>query len=254
MIKKPLGRKAYGSIPHLPGSKLGPGDHHISEGQARMLLEKPRKGDTIVIQVKLDGSNVAVAKLLDGRIVPLTRSGYVAETSPYLLHHLFSDWVYSKSAIFESLLNLGEWISGEWMAQVHSIVYELHAEPFIPFDIFSGGTRITYSKLRERLQPLGLHVPSLIFQSTAVGCDDTLSMNLVKQELTHRWNGVRPLESHEGAVWRYENKQGQVEFMAKWVRPDFVAGKFLENEFPTWNPGLKRWLPSKAIKRLDAIS
>ena len=26
-IHKPLGRKAYGSIPHLPGSRLGPGDH-----------------------------------------------------------------------------------------------------------------------------------------------------------------------------------------------------------------------------------
>lgn len=34
---KPLGHKAYGSIPHLPTSRLGPGDHHVTEGQARIL-------------------------------------------------------------------------------------------------------------------------------------------------------------------------------------------------------------------------
>ena len=37
--KKPLGRKAYGSIPHLPGSRIGPGDHHCHEGQRRIGLE-----------------------------------------------------------------------------------------------------------------------------------------------------------------------------------------------------------------------
>jgi hypothetical protein len=34
---KPLGRKSYGSIPHLPGSRLGPGDYCISEGQAPIM-------------------------------------------------------------------------------------------------------------------------------------------------------------------------------------------------------------------------
>ena len=31
--EKPLGRKAYGSIPHLSGSRLGPGDYHCHKGQ-----------------------------------------------------------------------------------------------------------------------------------------------------------------------------------------------------------------------------
>lgn len=33
-MQKPLGIKAYGSIPHLPGSRLGAGDHHLAIGQA----------------------------------------------------------------------------------------------------------------------------------------------------------------------------------------------------------------------------
>ena len=39
---KPLGGKAYGSIPHLIGSRVGPGDHHCHEGQARIATEKVR--------------------------------------------------------------------------------------------------------------------------------------------------------------------------------------------------------------------
>lgn len=38
--RKPLGRKLYGSIPHLPGSRLGPGDHHCQAGQAALSGER----------------------------------------------------------------------------------------------------------------------------------------------------------------------------------------------------------------------
>lgn len=53
---KPIGRKAYGSIPHLPGSRLGPGDHHIHEGQAAILTQRARdRHDEVLLQEKLDG-------------------------------------------------------------------------------------------------------------------------------------------------------------------------------------------------------
>lgn len=98
---KPLGKKAYGSIPHLPGSRLGPGDYCISEGQARIATEKPRdKHDLIIVQEKLDGSNVAVAKV-NGEILALTRAGYLATTSPYQQHHFFAKWVKENESPFE---------------------------------------------------------------------------------------------------------------------------------------------------------
>lgn len=43
---KILGFKAYGSIPHLPDSRMGPGDHHCAPGQAKICavsLEKAVK-------------------------------------------------------------------------------------------------------------------------------------------------------------------------------------------------------------------
>src|SRR2546430_2229847 len=90
---KPLGGKAYGSICHLPGSRLGPGDHKLNPGQARILTEKTRdKHDGIIVQEKLDGSNVCVARG-GGVLIPLGRAGYPAISSKYEQHQLFAGWL-----------------------------------------------------------------------------------------------------------------------------------------------------------------
>ena len=63
---KPLGQKGYGTIPHLPGSRRGPGDKGVNDGQFRICCVKTppdRKGDAVFIQEKLDGSNTGVVKL-----------------------------------------------------------------------------------------------------------------------------------------------------------------------------------------------
>ena len=98
---KPLGTKAYGSICHLPGSRLGPGDHKLDEGMLRILTMKPRdRHDLIIVQEKLDGSNVCIAKI-DGQLVPLGRSGYPAISSKYEQHRLFHLWVMQQPQRFE---------------------------------------------------------------------------------------------------------------------------------------------------------
>ena len=49
---KPLGHKSYGHIPHLPGSRIGEGDHKCSDGQKRICCEKVRdKHDRIIVQI-----------------------------------------------------------------------------------------------------------------------------------------------------------------------------------------------------------
>jgi len=80
---KPLGRKSYGSIGHLPGSRMdvnhakyGTGktvgkDFGVHPGMARIVTEKTRdKHDRIIVQEKLDGSNVSIARV-NGEIVSL---------------------------------------------------------------------------------------------------------------------------------------------------------------------------------------
>jgi hypothetical protein len=55
--RKPLGMKNYGHIAHLPGSRMGPGDHSCELGQARIATLKARdRHDQIIVQEKLDGT------------------------------------------------------------------------------------------------------------------------------------------------------------------------------------------------------
>src|SRR5690348_7436881 len=112
---KPLGYKSYGSIPHLIGSRMGPSDHHAEKGQCRIATEKTRdKHDFVIVQEKLDGGNVGIAKV-NSQILAITRAGYLAETSPYATHYAFAEYVRRNEKRFNELLNEGERICGEWL-------------------------------------------------------------------------------------------------------------------------------------------
>lgn len=94
---RPLGIKSYGSIGHLPSSRLGKGDRKCDNGQASIAIYKTRdRFDRVIVQEKLDGSNVGVARI-DGMLYPLTRAGYLASDSSLEQHWRFSDWVYSRA-------------------------------------------------------------------------------------------------------------------------------------------------------------
>ena len=111
--EKPLGMKSYGSIPHLPSSRLGPAEHYVTHGQARICTLKTRdRRDVIIVQEKLDGSNVGVV-FLNSEVLALTRSGWLATTSQYEQHHLFAYWVRLNESRFKHVLTEGERICGE---------------------------------------------------------------------------------------------------------------------------------------------
>ena len=42
--EKPLGMKAYGHIGHLPGSRIGSGDHKVIDGSVGAMLLSELKG------------------------------------------------------------------------------------------------------------------------------------------------------------------------------------------------------------------
>lgn len=233
---KPLGRKSYGSIAHLPNSRLGEGDHKCSDGQARIATEKKRdKHDLIIVQQKVDGSNVGVAKL-NGEILPLTRAGYLANTSPYEMHHKFYDWMIKQKNRFSELLSEGERICAEWMLVAHGTKYRLPHEPFIAFDIMTGTDRVTFDELSERVKPFDIIQPQLISKGEPLSIAEAMRM------IDPTIHGA--LDPVEGCVWRVErnaivNKQtGErkwvVDFLVKYVRPDKVDGLYL-SDTPIYN-------------------
>ena len=95
----------------------------------------------IIVQEKLDGSNVAIAKI-DNKIVALTRAGYLATSSPFQQHHYFGRWVEENEKRFFELLREKERLSGEWLALAHGTRYELKHEPFVAFDLINGAERV----------------------------------------------------------------------------------------------------------------
>lgn len=225
---KPLGQKAYGSIGHLPASRLGPGDHKIQPAQARILIEQPRdRHDWICVEEKLDGSNVAVARLED-RIVALGRAGYLAQTSPHEQHQLFAAWVRANEARFQ-FLQPGERVCGEWLAMAHGTRYDLTGrEPFVAFDLMRGHERAPRAEFWARLRGAGSYLETAPVLHHGGACSVAQALELLGER-----GHYGALDPAEGCVWRVERK-GQVDFLGKFVKSDKVDGRYFEGE-PVWN-------------------
>jgi ATP-dependent RNA circularization protein (DNA/RNA ligase family) len=220
---KPLNKKNYGSIPHLLGSKLGKTDKYIHEGQHKIMTEKLRdKHDRLIITEKYDGSNVGITNV-NGNIYAITRSGYLAETSPYKQHHYFAEWVKKQKDRF-NFIKEGERITGEWLMQVHSLKYEILNEPFIAFDYFNEkNERLNYKDF-GLLMLSKFNIPRIIF----VG-HNSFSIEKAMSELNTFCDYRFKTEKPEGLVYRIERK-GKFDFAAKYVRSDFIPGLYLNKD------------------------
>jgi hypothetical protein len=226
---KPLNRKAYGSIAHLPDSRLGSGDHKVSSGMARICLQRTRdRHDRVIVQEKLDGSCVAVAKL-DGVLHPLGRAGWPAASSRFEQHRIFDRWAWENAARLDAVLCDGERIVGEWLAQAHGTRYELLHEPFIPFDIIRGELeRLPYDEFAARIQ----HTEAGLVRSAPFTLPKLLAQGPAAVPLDEALRLLGPcghhgaLDAAEGVVYRVE-RHDRVDFLAKYVRPDKIDGCYL---------------------------
>ncbi len=231
-LVKPLGIKSYGHIAHLPGSRKGPSDHHCHAGQARICTEVARdRHDVITVTEKLDGSNVAVARI-DGVAVPLGRSGYPAATSRFEQHRLFHIWAMERQQLFLDLLEDGERVCGEWLAQAHGTRYALPHEPFVVFDLMRGPTRLLNHECRDRCIEK-LPIPRMLH--IGAGPKGTFSIESALAAIETSGHGA--IDPVEGAVWRVE-RQGKYDFMAKYVKPEKIDGAYLPEVSgldPVWN-------------------
>lgn len=237
MSVKPLGSKAYGSIPHLPGSRTGPADRTITAGQARICTERVRDSrDRVIVQEKLDGSCCAVARIGD-EIVPLTRAGYFAGDSPYLQHWLFVAWVAENRHRFNVLAD-GERAVGEWLAQAHGTLYMMPHDPFVVFDIMHGNERRPFDVTRSHAEAMGLPMPQLVSDAGPV----PVPVSEAIARLDRNVHGA--IGEIEGVVYRVE-RAGRVDFLAKYVRADKIDGEHLPEV--SGRPELWNWSRGRRI-------
>lgn len=238
VTNKKILTKAYGSIPHLPCSKMT--DKHdklVDEHKVELFTsidaimsyfctaEVTRRHIRVYITEKVDGSNSAVYKDNDGLLHPLMRKGYDVRTYPnnpaYLSLKKFADYVEQNAERFDELLNPGELLNGEWMLKQHSLKYAVD-EPFIPFDI-----------TRKRIKGTNIEIDYEPYQSfvkrvNAIGmketeCISTYAMKPQDAYLLlgeHGYHGC--LDKPEGLVYRLE-VDGKFNSYAKFVTNTYVA-------------------------------
>lgn len=231
MPSKPLGRKAYGSIPHILGSRLGPGDWCLETAMSALLTLRARWDDRyrdrVILTEKVDGTCVAVGRLNDA-ILPLIRAGYDARSSPHKMHHDFARWVEAREALFRQRLASGERVPGEWMQVAHGTIYDLREddELFVPFDVIVPGKdrglperRLPHDEQRERFAEMGLRGAHVLSDGPAVPVERALEML--------NGNGFHgATEPAEGVVYRMETN-GAFNFLAKFVRAGKADGKYM---------------------------
>tara|TARA_R110002072_G_scaffold92219_3_gene205354 strand:+ start:671 stop:1468 length:798 start_codon:yes stop_codon:yes gene_type:complete len=237
---RPLGGPAYGSIPHLPGSRTGPADRHLGLGQARWGLHEASPEREVFVEEKLDGSCVAATRIGD-EVLALGRQGDLAARSRNEGRRLWAAWVTKHRARFVRLLAPGERVVGEWLALVHGTRYALSHEPFVAFDLFDAdGKRLTHDLRQARLGAEGFALPALLHRG------GPLSLTAADALLgAHGHHGA--LQQAEGAVWRVERHRGgspSVEWIAKFVRPGKEDGRLLPER--TGRAALWNWRPSPA--------
>jgi RNA ligase len=226
---KPLGRKAYGSIPHLPSSRMGPADHSCHIGQYNICCVTARdKHDRVIVTEKLDGACMSVANV-GGKILAIGRAGYLASDAPFDHIQKFGDWVARNEKRFLDV-PVGFRIIGEWIAMAHGTTYKIHNEPFVAFDLMKDGKRFPHDEARSLFKQMDLKAAHVVSDGPPI------EVELAIEQLgTYGFHNAQ--EQVEGAVWRVERK-GEFDFMAKWVRPDKVDGKYLPDisgEPAIWN-------------------
>ncbi len=233
---KPILQKNYGSIGHLPNSRLGAGDHSLNDAQAAILTDKARDyKDLIIVQEKLDGANVGIMRH-EGRLIGLTRKGHRCIESPLEQFQMFQRWIIKHQDEFDFLLE-GERLVGEWVAMAHGTKYKCDGYfngPFYAFDLFdSNNQRLPYLKFIVRI---GANIPSaqLLHIGSPISTKKIDKMIDKRDGETYGFHGA--LEPVEGAVWRVE-REGKVDFLGKYVRQWKQDGKYFHEDHTqlVWN-------------------
>lgn len=175
IIRGKVIQRGYGSISHLPGSKMIDDKDKLLGEQEIVWLTERRKhiNDIVIVTEKVDGMNASVLKQ-DNRLYPIIRAGYDVRTSDNNFIRAFGYFVdYNSDRFMDVLLN-GERICGEWLIKTHTLMYDLPHEPYVTFDIIdSSNTRISYKEFRHRIDdvftPTGLiHIGESITPTTAL--------------------------------------------------------------------------------------
>jgi hypothetical protein len=211
--------RKYPRTPHLFGSKGTDDDKHLGRRESEAFIADP----SLVVEEKIDGTNVGIHFAANGRLVLQCRGHEISE-GMHPQYDLFKQWTSVKRPLLEALLEDRLILYGEWLYARHSVHYRALPHYFFEFDLYDKDQEC-FLDLEARLRLLactGLQTVPVVHRG-AMGAEDLRALIATSAFDAHFENpGTgRPDALMEGLYLRTEAK-GVVTGRAKMVRPEFV--------------------------------
>lgn len=209
----------YPRTPHLFGSKGTDDDKHLGESESKTFIAD----DSLIIEEKIDGTNVGIHFSADGEMVLQCR-GHLITEGMQPQYDLFKQWVAVKRNVLEDQLEDRYILFGEWAYARHSIHYRKLPHYFFEFDIYDK-EQDNFLDLERRLSLLDgtgiLTVP--VVHTGKVSQDELHDLIGPSQFDSQLENPItnRPDNLMEGLYLRTEGN-GVVTARAKFVRSEFI--------------------------------
>lgn len=180
---------------------------------------------TVVLQEKVDGTNVSVHFEEEWTPIVQKRSGLldVGEAKQY---QMFRDWVFNNLERLFSVCGEEYCLFGEWLWCEHGVHYNGLTSFFLAFDLLHKATKVFVSTgiLLEKLSAAGIESPPLLLQKSMtmkeIGRDlEELAASAMAGSQLSTEGALA-----EGVYVRIED-EGQVLTRAKMRRSTFVSGR-----------------------------
>lgn len=209
----------YPRTPHLSGSRGTADDRHWGRRETEAFLKDP----SLIIEEKLDGTNVGIHFTTVGRMILQCRGHEITE-GMHPQYDLFKQWASVKRGTLEEMLGSRYILYGEWLYAKHSIHYRSLPHYFFEFDVWDKD-EARFLTLADRLALLsgrGLQTVPVLHQG-AIPLDDLaplIGASAYDSQFDNPTTG-RPDTLMEGLYLRTESED-RVTARAKLVRPEFV--------------------------------
>lgn len=210
----------YPRTPHLFGSAGTGDDRHLGEVESQQFLAD----DSLIIEEKVDGTNVGVHFLSNGEMVVFCR-GRQIEECVHRQYELFRNWAAIKRRTWDEHLKDRYILFGEWLFARHSIHYLRLPHYFLEFDIYDkcADAFLGHQQRSALLDELGVQTVPVLHRGAT---DREHLQELIEQSRfdSRFHNPVTGSVDHlmEGLYLRTESC-GIVTRRAKFVRPEFAV-------------------------------
>ncbi|QEL13412.1 RNA ligase family protein [Limnoglobus roseus] len=209
----------YPRTPHLFGSRGTDDDKHLSARQSAAFIADP----SLVVEEKLDGTNVGIHFTAAGRMVLQCR-GHEITSGMHAQYDLFKQWTTGKRPVLEAMLADRHILFGEWLYAKHSVHYRGLPHYFFEFDIYDkqAGAFLDLETRLLMLDGTGIQTVPVVHQGAASEAElrALIGPSRFDSVFDNPLTG-RPDKVMEGLYLRTE-ASGKVTGRAKIVRPEFV--------------------------------